>query len=99
VSHSRVRVARLASDQIGQYGGVGWYFQYTGDSESAVVFQCPHNHHATLETHSIDTAGNVDASVLCFANCGYHQTVTLDEWPGLVKKRGEPWVTYFEVQP
>jgi hypothetical protein len=90
----RQRIPKLDIHSAGVFKrGLGWMVTDTGDDEIAILFQCPHNHRATIMNHSINAIGEVNASVLCYANCGYHEFVVLDEWPaGWSKPAGAPFV-------
>lgn len=73
--------------------GLGWMAMDTGDDEIAILFQCPTGHKATIANHSIDSDGTVNASVLCYAECGYHEFVVFDDWPpAWSKPAGAPFV-------
>jgi hypothetical protein len=91
---SRQRIPKLSVFDDGVFkAGLGWMVTDTGDNEIAILFQCPNSHRATIGRHSIDHEGYVNASVLCYANCGYHEFVILDDWPShWSKPAGEPFV-------
>ena len=76
----RQRIPKLDIHSAGVFKrGLGWMVTDTGDDEIAILFQCPHNHRATIMNHSINAIGEVNASVLCYANCGYHEFVVLQD--------------------
>ncbi len=90
---NRKHLPKLEIEQLGKKGVAGWYFEPSnrGDGDE-VIFQCPNNHRGGLALHSIETSGEINASILCNGN-DYHEFCILDDWPSnLFKKAGNPIV-------
>lgn len=95
MSDQRVHLPRLDLGKLGIRDLAGWWTNCelpSGNIE--ILFRCANNRNAGIANHSIDSNGEVNASVLCHCGCGYHEFVVLDNWPKKWSKAaGEKYVT------
>jgi hypothetical protein len=104
----RTVLERVAPDDLSRGGWLPqeWDCGTEDDGRWTAYIRCPKCHHlAGLRNHTIDAAGNVEASVLHsyvhkgVEKCGWHEFVTLAGWPPALKKDAGTWFLTFASQP
>jgi hypothetical protein len=71
-----MRVALNHSDAVEQATKSWWI------NGEHIVIRCPQCHRiGSLNDHKVDTDGQVEPSLVCPHECGFHERVLLLDWP------------------
>lgn len=89
----RVEIPRVQDNADGWQHPGPCYLVHVNDETGepdVVYFRCNRGHTGALVKHSIAANGEVNASILCPGDCGYHEWGTLVDCPVTQEAGGRP---------